>query len=72
MYQQAVSSRGEDGEYLVTIAPEEVLGADVLVGVLGLVLWRGLVGLVFPVGVPSHVAVEAEYDETGDGDAGCG
>ena len=56
---------------LVTVSPPEVLGANVLVGVLGplragvLVL---LVGYVLPVGIPSHLCVNAGDDDAGDGD----
>ena len=59
--------------YLVTVSPEEVLGADVLVGVLGplgagvLVL---LVGNVLPVSIPPDLGVDAGDDDAGDGDAG--
>ena len=55
--------------YLVTVSPEEVLGADVLVGVLRplragvLVL---LVGDVLPVGIPPHLGVDAGNDDAGD------
>ena len=58
--------------YLVTVSPEEVLGADVLVGVLRplragvLVL---LVGDVLPVGVPPHLGVDTGNDDAGDSDA---
>lgn len=60
------------GIYLVTVSPEVVLGANVLVGVLGplragvLVL---LVGYVLPVGIPPHLCVDAGDDDAGDGDA---
>jgi hypothetical protein len=58
--------------YLVTVSPEVVLGADVLVRVLGplragvLVL---LVSNVLPVGIPSDLGVDAGDDDAGDGDA---
>jgi hypothetical protein len=58
--------------YLVTVSPEVVLGADVLVRVLGplragvLVL---LVSDVLPVGIPPNLGVDAGDDDAGDGDA---
>lgn len=58
--------------YLVTVAPEEVLGADVLVGVLGLLLTGVDVLLVLdvlPVGIPPQLGVDAGEDDAGDGDA---
>jgi hypothetical protein len=59
----------EEPTYLVTVAPPEVLGADVLVGVLGLLLLRGRVGDVLPVGVPPHLAVDAGNEQAGQGNA---
>lgn len=56
----------EDG--LVTVTPEVVLGADVLVGVLGLLRLRGLVGLVLPVLEPQAVSVDTTEDDGGDDD----
>lgn len=56
--------------YLVTVAPEEVLGTDVLVGVLGLFLHGGLVGLVLPVGIPPHLAVDTGNEQAWEGNAG--
>lgn len=58
--------------YLVTVSPEEVLGADVLVGVLrplraGMLVL--LVGNVLPVGVPPHLGVDAGNDDAGDSNA---
>lgn len=58
--------------YLVTITPEEVLGTDVLVGVLGLLLTRVEVLLVLdvlPVGIPPQLGVDASNDDAGDSDA---
>lgn len=58
--------------YLVTISPEVVLGAEVLVWVLRpvcagvLVL---LVGNVLPMGVPPDLSVDAGNDDAGDRDA---
>lgn len=54
--------------YLVTIAPGEVAGANVLVGVLGALLKRGHVRPVLPMLVPEGVGVEAGQEE-GGGDA---
>jgi hypothetical protein len=55
--------------YLVTIAPEEVLGADVLVRVFGPLLPRGLVSNVLPVSIPPDLGVHGRDDEAGDSDA---
>ena len=55
--------------HLVTVTPEEVLGADVLVGELGLLLLRGLVGLVLPVLEPETVGVDTGDDDGGNDDA---
>lgn len=56
---------------LVTISEEEVLGADVLVGVLG-PLGSGvhflLVGDVLPMGVPSDLCVDRGDDDARNGD----
>jgi len=54
---------------LVAIAPEEVLGTDVLVGVFGLLLHGGIVLLVFPVRVPPHLSVDASKDQAGNSHA---
>lgn len=43
---------------LVAIAPEKVLGADVLVGVLRLLLLGDVVSLVLDVSIPPHLAVD--------------
>ena len=62
----------ENVAYLVTVTPEVVLGADVLVGVLGPLGARVLVllmGNVLPVGIPSNLCVDAGNDDAGDGDA---
>jgi hypothetical protein len=56
------------GTYLVTVAPREVAGADVLVGVLGALLERGHVRPMLPMLVPEIVGVGAGEDEAG-GDA---
>jgi hypothetical protein len=55
--------------YLVTISPEEVLGADVLVCVLGLVFLGSVVSDVLPVSIPSQLSVDAGYDQGRDSDA---
>lgn len=55
--------------YLVTIAPEVVLGPDVLVCVLGLLALRRLVRLVLPVLRPELVSVYARDAEGRDDDA---
>lgn len=55
--------------HLVTVTPEEVLGAEVLVGVLGALLKRGRVGLVLPVLAPQPVGVGARDGESGNDDA---
>lgn len=49
-------------ESLVTIAPGEVLGADVLVWVLDALLERGQVAPVLPVLVPEVVSVQASKE----------
>lgn len=54
---------------LVAVAPEEVLGADVLIGVLGLLLLGRLVGLVLPVLGPEAVGVYRGDGDGGDDDA---
>ena len=53
---------------LVSIAPEEVLGADVHVRVLDALL-DGLVRLVLPVLAPEAPCVDASDDQAGDDDA---
>lgn len=58
----------EDG--LVTVAPGEVLGADVLVGVLGALLQRGQVRLVLDVLLVAVVRVGQSSNDNGDGGAG--
>ena len=55
--------------YLVTVTPEVVLGADVLVGVFGLLGLRGHVGLVLPVLEPQAVGVDTTEDDRRDDDA---
>jgi len=55
--------------HLVTVTPEVVLGADVLVGVLGLLGLGGHVGLVLPVLEPQTVGVDTTEDDRGDDDA---
>lgn len=55
---------------LVTIAPEEILGANVLIGILGLLLHGDVVGLVLPVGIPSHFSVDAGNEQAWKGNAG--
>ena len=58
--------------YLVTVAPEEILGANVLVGVLGLLL-AGVEVLfvldVLPMGIPPQFGVDAGKDDAGNSDA---
>lgn len=54
---------------LVTIAPPEVLGADILVRVLGLLFHGRLVGLVLPMGIPPQLRIDASDDQSGNGDA---
>jgi len=54
---------------LVSVAPEEVLGSDVHVRVLGELLPWGLVGLVLPVLGPEAVGVHRRDDDGGDDDA---
>ena len=51
---------------LVAVAPGEVLGADVLVGVLDAVLQGGLVAPVLPMLGPQVVGVGAGEEEAGD------
>lgn len=50
-------------EGLVAIAPGEVLGADVLVGILDTLLKRGQVAPVGPVLIPEVVGVEASEED---------
>lgn len=52
--------------YLVTVTPGEVLGADVLVGVLGTLLKRGHMVPVLPVLVPQIVGIDTTTNEAGD------
>lgn len=54
------------GTHLVTVAPGEVLHADVLVGVLGALLQRGHVLPVLPVLLPEVVGVDAAADQAGN------
>ena len=58
--------------HLVTITPEVVLGADVLVGVFGPLLTGVLVLLVLdvlPVSIPPDLSVDGGNDDAGDSDA---
>lgn len=55
--------------YLVSIAPGEVAGANVLVGVLDALLERGEVGPVLPMLVVEVVGIGAGEDEGGDAGA---
>lgn len=55
--------------YLVTVTPEVVLGADVLVGVFGLLGLGRHVGLVLPVLEPQAVGVDTTEDDRGDDNA---
>lgn len=55
--------------YLVTVSPEVVLGADVLVGVLGLLFTGSVVCHVLPMSVPSQLGIDAGNDHAGNGDA---
>jgi hypothetical protein len=58
--------------YLVSVTPEEVLSADVLVRVLGLLLTGVdvlLVGNVLPVSIPPQLGVDGGKDDARDGDA---
>lgn len=59
--------RGNSQDGLVTVAPLVVLGADVLVSVLGALLQRRHVGPVLPVLVPQVVGVGTSGNQ-GDGD----
>jgi hypothetical protein len=52
-------------EGLVAVSPGEVLGPDVLVGVLDALLERGHVAPVLPVLVPEVVGVVAREDDAG-------
>jgi hypothetical protein len=63
------SRHGDSTTHLVTVSPEEVLGADVLEWVLGLLLKRRAVGNVLPVLVPQTPCVDAGEDERRDNDA---
>lgn len=51
--------------HLVTITPEEVLGPDVLVRVLGLLLQTGAVREVLPMLIPQVVGVDRTEDQDG-------
>lgn len=64
-----VSEKERKLAHLVTITPEEVLGAEVLVGVLGALLKRGRVGLVLPVLAPQPIGVGGRDGESGKDDA---
>jgi hypothetical protein len=64
----ARSAASEWVAYLVTVAPEEVLGTDVLVRILGLVFRRRCMLQVLLVGIPSHLSVDTGEDEARDGD----
>lgn len=55
--------------HLVTVTPEEILGANVLVGVLGALRLGGKVGNVLPVLLPQAVGVDTTEDDRGDDDA---
>jgi hypothetical protein len=55
--------------HLVTVTPEVVLGANVLVRVFGLLGLWGHVGLVLPVLQPQTVGVDACEDEARNHDA---
>ena len=55
--------------HLVTVTPEVVLGADVLVGVFGLLGLGRHVGLVLPMLEPQAVGVDTTEDDRGDDDA---
>ena len=58
--------------HLVTITPEVVLGADVLVGVFGPLLTGVLVLFVLdvlPVSIPPDLSVDGGNDDAGDSDA---
>lgn len=55
--------------YLVSAAPREVLGADVLVGVLSALLQRRQVAPVLPVLVPQGVGVPAGEAQGGNAGA---
>jgi hypothetical protein len=55
--------------YLVSVSPEEVLGADVHERVFGALLERGHVGDVLPVVVPQTPGVDAGNAEGGNDDA---
>ncbi len=57
-------------EGLVSVAPGEVLGADVLVRVLGALLKRGEMGPVLPMLVPEVIGVQAGDEKAGDDGAG--
>lgn len=54
--------------YLITVSPEEVLGANVLVRVLGLFRTGNVVGNVLPMGIPPDLCVDASDDDGGDSD----
>lgn len=56
-------------ESLVTVAPAEVLGTDVLVGVFWLFLNRDVVGDVLPVLVPEIIGIDGGDNQGRDSDA---
>jgi hypothetical protein len=60
-----VVDAGVPEEGLVAVSPGEVLGPDVLVGVLDALLERGHVAPVLPVLVPEVVGVVAREDDAG-------
>lgn len=55
--------------YLVAIAPGEVLGADVLISILGTLLKWGHVLPVLPVLIPKVVGIDATEDQAGNDSA---
>lgn len=61
----------ECSAYLVPIPPEEVLGANVHVGVLDALLHRRLVALVLPMLVPESPGVDTGEDERRHRDVDC-
>lgn len=65
----SASLKGQEQTHLVSVAPEEVLGADVLVRILSSLLQRRQVRPVLPMLVPQDIGVQASNDQAREGHA---
>jgi len=65
----SASLKGQGQTHLVSVAPEEVLGADVLVRILSSLLQRRQVRPVLPMLVPQDIGVQASNDQAREGHA---